>query len=1036
MIDAERLADFAGIGADWLWETDADERFTFFSVETSRTGVELARRLGLRRRDVATQDSENLALLANLEETIARRESFRDFTFRAGLESETPQWCSISGEPRHDRAGTFLGYRGVGRDVTVQAEALRGFQVQSRMLEAMLRATPDGVHMLDKKGGILAVNDQLFEIMEIPDRKLDPDSAFKSMLELAKRGDYGPGDPETLARNRWRELYKQLKTQGHFTYDRPLVTGRWIEARARALDDGSVLMLYRDITESKKREAELERQAGLLATTFANMDGGIAVFDKEARLQAWNDSYPGIVGIDPSKVRQGASARDLLTSQAEAGEFGVDDPQAEVERLLETLVSDRPAIGERKRPNGRIIERRRNPVPGGGSVSIYLDITERKKAEESLVELNATLERRIAERTAELAESERFLRSLVGRVPGMVYRCRREDSEWRVDFASEGSRDVVGVAPEDLVSGAVMFLDLVHPDDRGRIWQTWQQEAKIERPFELEYRVRHSDGSWRWALDRAHGIRDDAGAITRVEGLVMDVTARKQAETELARARDNLVDAIESLDHNIMLYDRDDRLVLFTPHLYKEYPQADEFFVPGRTFEQISVKAAEAGVIVGPPGQSNADFLAERLARHKAADGVITERHLPDGRVLHISERRSRSGGTVAVGHDVTEQLAFERRLREAQRMEAIGQLTGGLAHDLNNYLSVIMGNLDLLAEGPNADPETPKLIEGAIAGAQRGAELTRSLLAFSRRQPLDPKVLDVGERIAAVARLLKRTIGEKISLDVSMAPDLWPVEIDGAQLDSAIVNLANNARDAMPDGGGLTIGIRNMTRGGTEAPLGDCVLIEVTDTGTGMEAATLAQAFEPFFSTKGPGHGTGLGLSMVHGFVHQSGGAIDLASTVGMGTTVRVFLPRARVPAMPEATRRSGAFPRGTESILLVEDNEDVRGVVLEQMKSLGYRVTETESGDAALSVLEARASDFDLVLSDVVMPGKVDGMMLAEMVRERWPGLWVVLTTGYSEAFADDLEEVATSFSILRKPYRKAELAHVLRAALEKRG
>ena len=219
------------------------------------------------------------------------------------------------------------------------------------------------------------------------------------------------------------------------------------------------------------------------------------------------------------------------------------------------------------------------------------------------------------------------------------------------------------------------------------------------------------------------------------------------------------------------------------------------------------------------------------------------------------------------------------------------------------------------------------------------------------------------------------------------------------------------------------------MTRGGTAAPVGDCVMIEVTDTGTGMDAATLAQAFEPFFSTTGPGHGTGLGLSMVHGFVHQSGGAIDLSSTPGTGTTVQVFLPRARAPVAPEATPRSGGLSRGTESILLVEDNEDVRGVVVEQMRSLGYRVTETGSGDAALSLLEARAADFDLVMSDVVMPGKVDGMTLAGIVQERWPKLRILLTTG----FAGDTEDSEPSeFVMLRKPYRKVELAGVLRATL----
>ena len=1036
MIDDQRAADFARIGADWLWETDTDDRFTFFSVETSKTGLDLAGNLGRRRREVATQDDGNLALLAALEERIARRETFRDFVFRTGRDDGT-RWISISGEPRLDSDGIFLGYHGVGRDVTVQVEAQRSLEAKGRALDAILQAMPDGVHMLDRKGGIIAVNDQLYEIMEIPDRKLDPESAFQSMLELAKRGDYGPGDPETLARNRWKELVKQLKTQGHFTYQRSLVTGRWIEARARALRDGSVLMLYRDITEGKKREEELQRRAALLATIFANMDGGIAVFDKDARLQAWNESYPGIVGMDPALVRQGISAREVVTSLAQAGEFGPQASQSVIERVLAPLESEQPAIGERKRPDGRIIERRRNPVPGGGSVSIFLDITERKKAENALVELNATLERRIAERTVELAESERFLRSLVGRMPGMVYRCKRDRDGWSVDFASEGSRDLVGIGPEQLVDGTLTFLRLVHPDDRLRVWKGWREKAESGRMFELEYRVRHSDGSWRWALDRAHGVRDATGEVNRLEGLVMDVTARKQAETELSQVKDQLVDALESLDHNIMLWDRDDRLVMFTPHLYKEYPEADRFYVPGQTAETIFCAVIEAGLTPVPPGHTKESFLAERLAQHRRADGVPLERLLPSGRMLHISERPSRSGGIVAVGRDVTDQLIFDQRLREAQRMEAIGQLTGGLAHDLNNYLSVIMGNLDLLADRPGNDPETPPLIEGAIAGAQRGAELTRSLLAFSRRQPLDPKVLDVGEQIGGVVRLLQRTIGEKIVLVLGAAPDLWPVEIDGAQLDSSIVNLANNARDAMPDGGRLTITMHNATRGPEQIPAGDGVLIEVTDTGTGMAPPTLLRAFEPFFSTKGPGHGTGLGLSMVHGFVHQSGGSIELSSTVGVGTTVSVFLPRAATPLVPAAGRNArAALPRGTESILLVEDNEDVRGVVGEQMKSLGYQVTEAASGDVAVTMLEARAAAFDLVLSDVVMPGRIDGMALATIARDRWPSLAVVLTTGYSEAFSDEPEGQEAAFNILRKPYRKAELAHKLREALEKRG
>ena len=437
------------------------------------------------------------------------------------------------------------------------------------------------------------------------------------------------------------------------------------------------------------------------------------------------------------------------------------------------------------------------------------------------------------------------------------------------------------------------------------VWQAVQRDFAADRPFELEYRVRHADGSYRWVWDRAHAIRVDDGKVEAMEGFVLDITQRKVAERELARVRDNLSDAVESVTHGIMLFDRDRRLVLINRQVLGHYLGPSDMLTIGNKFEENIAAAIEHGKIPLAPGQTAAAFIAERLAKFERASGEITERHMPDGRILHISDHRTLSGGTVSMGVDVTERVRMEQRLREVQRMESIGQLTGGLAHDFNNYLAVVIGNLDLLADCRYDDPEAPKLIEGALAGAQRGAELTRSLLAFSRRQPLNPRSLDVGQRVNDVARLLKRTIGEKITLDVQVARELWPVEIDAAQLDSAIVNLANNARDAMPDGGTLTLAVRNAAAGTAEQSAGDHVLIEMIDTGRGMDAATQARAFEPFFSTKGPGHGTGLGLSMVHGFVHQSGGTIRLQSAKGQGTTVQLFLPRADAAGRPCGTRR-----------------------------------------------------------------------------------------------------------------------------------
>jgi PAS domain S-box-containing protein len=1031
MSDATRFEDFARISADWFWETDIEDRFTYFSVPVTRTGIVLDGRLGSRRRDGAAPEPDNLERLAALEAAIERREPFRDFVFRVGNQAGQMRWCSISGEPRHDQAGAFLGYRGAGRDLTEQLEAQREVELQGLALQAILQAMPDGVQLVDKSDGLLAVNDQIYEILDIPNRaaQRDAGSTYLSTLDLARRGEYGPGDPEALARQRGAELRDMIASQRALTYERQLMTGRWVECRHRALDDGARLSLYRDITDAKAREAELERQSAVLSTITANMDGGIAVLDKDNRLVAWNPGCADLIGIDPALARHGTTLREMLVSQAKAGEFGPCDPEVEADRRIDAYHGEQAVISERTRSNGRIIELRRNPIPGGGSVTIYIDITERRRAEQQLKELNATLERRIAERTEALAESERFQSTLLANVPGIVYRCRN-DRDWTMEFVSEGCRLLLGIAPDDLVGGSTTYSELIHPDDREMVWQAVQRDFAADRPFELEYRVRHADGSYRWVWDRAHAIRANAGKVEAMEGFVLDITQRKVAERELARVRDNLSDAVESMTHGIMLFDRDRRLVLHNRQVFGHYLGPSDMLTIGNKFEENIAAAIEHGKIPLAPGQTAAAFIAERLAKFQRASGEITERHMPDGRILHISDHRTLSGGTVSMGVDVTERVRIEQRLREVQRMEAIGQLTGGLAHDFNNYLAVVIGNLDLLADCRIDDPEAPKLIEGALAGAQRGAELTRSLLAFSRRQPLNPKSLDVGQRVNDVARLLKRTIGEKITLDVQVAPRLWPVEIDAAQLDSAIVNLANNARDAMPDGGTLTLAVRNVEA--AEQPAGDHVLIEMIDTGRGMDEATQARAFEPFFSTKGPGHGTGLGLSMVHGFVHQSGGTIRLQSAKGKGTTVQLFLPRAKRPPARAAPAGAG-LPRGTESVLVVEDNADVRAMVVMQIKSLGYRVAEADSGDAALVVLEERPGEFDLLISDMIMPGEIDGLALARMARQRWPKLAILLTTGFSDVIVDEAGDgKAVDFGVLRKPYRKADIARAMRAAL----
>ncbi len=354
------------------------------------------------------------------------------------------------------------------------------------------------------------------------------------------------------------------------------------------------------------------------------------------------------------------------------------------------------------------------------------------------------------------------------------------------------------------------------------------------------------------------------------------------------------------------------------------------------------------------------------------------------------------------IGRDISDREETDKRLRQAQRMDAIGQLTGGLAHDFNNLLGIIIGNLDLLRLKGGIDTEQEELIGDAREAALRGADLTSRLLAFARRQPLQPERLAINALVAGTVGLLARTLGENIPITVDLADDLWPVLVDRAQLEASLVNLATNARDAMPRGGRLMITTANRSLDAeyvaahSELAAGDYVMIEVSDTGTGMPSELLSQVFEPFFTTKEPGRGTGLGLSMVFGFVKQSGGHINVYSEPGQGTTFRLYLPRdlagSAIAAPPPETASPTAG--GSETVLVVEDNEGMRRITRRQLTSLGYRVIEAASAAAALRLLEAE--NVALLFTDIVMPGEMDGVELARTAMVRWPALKVVLTSG----------------------------------------
>jgi len=472
----------------------------------------------------------------------------------------------------------------------------------------------------------------------------------------------------------------------------------------------------------------------------------------------------------------------------------------------------------------------------------------------------------------------------------------------------------------------------------------------------------------------------------------------------------------------------------------------------------------EVALDLARPGQAPLPVLVNAVERRAAEDGQpfirITLFNASDRRRYErelLEARRAAEDAAAQlqalnqtlearVAEEVAERMQAEEAVRQLQKLEAVGQLTGGVAHDFNNLLTVILGGLETISRQLDADPGPEKLqrIARAVAmathGAQRAATLTARLLAFARRQPLDPKPVDAGRLITGLADLLERTLGETVTLETVSGAGLWMTSVDPAELENALVNLAVNARDAMPGGGRLTLETSNAYLDEAyvddipePVPAGQYVQITVSDTGTGMDAETAQRVFEPFFTTKAVGKGTGLGLSQVYGFVRQSGGHVRLYSEPGVGTSVKLYLPRMTGPVgetvqvKPEAPVHGGS-----ETILVVEDHEDLRTYAAGVLRELGYRVLEAGDGRGALAVLQSQ-NDIDLLFTDVVMPAGLDGRQLADEALRRRPGIKVLYTTGYTRNAIVHNGRLDPGVQLIGKPFTFQELARKVRAVLD---
>jgi PAS domain S-box-containing protein len=615
------------------------------------------------------------------------------------------------------------------------------------------------------------------------------------------------------------------------------------------------------------------------------------------------------------------------------------------------------------------------------------------------------------------------------------------DEHGVIAVANAAARRLLGVAPgfnslTDTRNFACFFADDVTPMPIPA--SPLARALRGENVDDCELAVQSGEtGERAYIIANARPLRCERGNLRGAVTVLRDVTEQRRAHQALVDSEQmaqsiirSALDAFVQTDENGLILDWS--------------PQAEA--LTGWT------RAEAVGVNVGELVFPEPDRAAHRqriaLFLNEAAGGASGMRY--EARALRrdghefiveasLTALRRGDGYTInAFVRDITQRRAAEEQLIQAQKMESVGQLTGGIAHDFNNMLTVITGTIEILADGVKDVPHLAKVTQLISEAADRGAQLTASLLAFARKQPLQPAEIDVNEFICEAVRLLSQTLGKQIQIETALSGVAWPAFVDSSQLTSALVNLAINARDAMPLGGKLTFATSNVTLGVPEAVAsgveraGDYVAIEVRDTGIGIPQSHLDRIFDPFFSTKEVGQGTGLGLSMVFGFVKQSGGSVEVRSAEGCGTTFRIYLPKADMSALRLQAQDDLPVRGGNETILCVDDDAKIRDYVTIQLESLGYKVILAANADEALAIIN-RGAAFDLLFTDIVMPGSMNGRQLAETVMAGRPTLRVLFTSGYSDGALPLQGRVGHGIPLLTKPYRRAELARMLRRCLD---
>ncbi|XYD09071.1 PAS domain S-box protein [Methylobacterium sp. NMS12] len=947
------------------------------------------------------------------------------------------------------RDGEPVRFIGTVRDIT-QARAA---EAQARRLAALVEQSSDFIGIADVQGTAEFVNDagrRLVGLNSLDDTRAhnlmdyfapeDRATVLEQVLPAVRETGFWEGD--LAFRNFTTGIAVPVHytifpvrgadgaVSGYGTVTRDLTERRRQEAfRAALIDLGDRLQACTDTADMAYVAAEImARTLGLDRAGYGTLDDDLAVIEIE---RDW--TAPGVDSVagrhrfdDYGDVRADlAAGREIVIPDVTA------DPRTEADPgpLL--------AIGVRALINVPVLER-------GRVVAVFFlhDRQVRDWRRDKLAFI-----RDIAERTrtaierfraeASRRESEEQFRAFAEAMPNHVWAATADGGLYWFNqqvYAYSGTR------PGELDGTA--WAEIVHPNDAEEAARAWGEALASGTPYYIEFRIRRSDGTYRWFLVRAQPIRGPGGQVVRWVGTNTDIEDRRRAAEELERLNATLEQQVEErtrdrdrmwrLSTDVMLVaDFEARIEAVNPAWltllgWSEAELVNADFMGFVHPDDVAATLADVGRLA----QGITTLRFENRYRHK--DGSyrwLSWTAVPDEKFIHAV------GRDVQAEKEAAQALAkTEEALRQSQKMEAVGQLTGGIAHDFNNLLTGIAGSLELLqtrmSQGRMTDLD--RYMTAAQGAAKRAAALTHRLLAFSRQQTLDPKPTNVNALVHGMEELIRRTVGPSIHIEVVGAAGLWPALVDPPQLENALLNLCINARDAMPGGGRITVETANKwldERGAKERelPPGQYLSLCVTDTGTGMTPDVIARAFDPFFTTKPMGQGTGLGLSMIYGFARQSGGQVRIYSELGQGTTMCIYLPRHYGEADgAEAAPDLAGAPRAEqgETVLIVDDEPSIRMLVTEVLEDLGYTAIEAADASAGLKVLQSDVR-IDLLVTDVGLPGGMNGRQMADAARVGRPDLKVLFITGYAENAAIGNGHLAPGMAVLTKPFVMEALA-----------